>query len=366
MVPTRQILLTTLLLSLTLSACASLPTPAPTATATAPPATATPDTLSGPITPYADNPVFTVAEPEAWDSGAVFNPRVVFEDGIYHMFYNGSTDATLPTMAIGYAASADGRAFTRQTAEPILAGDGRGFDARQASSGVPLLEGDTWVLYYNAGGGPGPGSAIGRATAAEPAGPWNRGSQPVLLVGGPSQWDADFIIPESVLATDEGYVMYYTGGGAWPESTALIGRATSPDGITWTKYDDPATGDAPFAQSDPVLPVGPDGSWDSTSVWGCAVLKTSSGWEMFYTGSDGQQVQIGYAASPDGIHWTKFEDNPILTPVMDSLLSQDALPILQSPSVIAQGSTYIVYYDYGVSTGSIGVATGTITRRSGN
>jgi hypothetical protein len=260
-------------------------------------------------------------------------------------------------MAIGYAVSTDGRTFTRLAAEPILTGDGRGFDARQVSSGVPLLEGNTWVLYYSAGGGPGPGSAIGRATAAEPTGPWDRGSQPVLLVGSPSQWDADFTSPEGVLATAEGYGMYYTGGTSWPESTAMIGRATSPDGITWTKYDDPDTSDAPFAQSDPVLSVGSDGSWDSISVWGCTVLETRTGWEMFYTGSDGVSVRIGYAVSPDGIHWTKREGNPILSPA-DDPAAAGLTPVLQSPSVVMDGSIYVMYYDYGVSFGGIGLAMG--------
>ncbi len=346
MIPTRQILLTALLLSLMLVACGSSPTPAPTATPTPRP-TATPDIITGPLASNADNPVFTVGEAAAWDSGVVFSPRVVLKDGTYHLFYNGSADDTLPTMAIGYAVSTDGRAFTRPTDEPILTGDGRGFDARQVSSGVPLFDGDRWVLYYNAGGGQGSaGKAIGRATASHPAGPWKRDNQPVLLVGRyeSKAWDTDYIVPESVLLTDEGYVMYYTSGNRQNGIVAAIGMATSPDGITWTKH------------GEPVLQPGTEGSWDTVGVWGCTVLQAED-WEMFYTGGGEMGASIGYAVSPDGIHWTKREGNPIFSP-RDDPTAADLTPVIQSPSVVMNGSVYVMYYDYGPSFGGIGLAMG--------
>lgn len=327
-----------------LSACTVGHSPIPTPSATAPPATATPDLASGPIKPYPGNPVFTVGAADAWDGGAVFNPRVVVTGGVYHLFYSGSTDATLPTIAIGYAASSDGFEFARRAAEPLLAGDGRGFDARQVSSGVPLYIDNQWVLYYSAGGGPGPGRAIGRATASDPTGPWERASQPVLVVGNPGEWDGGYIIPESVLFTDGKYVMYYTGGDTWPEGMPMIGMATSPDGISWTKHNEP------------VLRPGAEGDWDAAGVWGCSVLKTGDKWEMFYTGGNGTTVSIGYATSSDGITWHKYE-GPILSPVEEQAI---ATPILQSPSAVWDGRAYLVYYDYGVSGGGIGLAMGNI------
>ena len=312
--------------------------------------------------PHPNNPVLAPGAPGSWDSETVFNSRVVFKDGIYHMFYNGSSSLVLETIAIGYATSRDGQSFTRHTSSPILEGDETGFDALQVGTGVPIMEDDTWILYYNAGSGPGPGKTIGRATSPNPSGPWTRNREPILVAGRPGEWDSEFIMPDSIIATGGGYVMYYSGGAGWPEGTTAIGMATSPDGLTWTKYDDPGTTDSPFAESDPVLQSGDPSHWDFASVWGCTVLKTAHGWEMLYTGSDTKRVQIGYATSLDGIHWTKFEDNPILTPEIEPMLSEGALPILQSPSVIVKDSTYTVYYDYGVSTGGIGVATGVIPK----
>jgi len=328
-------------LTLLLPACTTQPMPTSTPT---PAASATPTLMGdGPITPHPGNPVLPLGAADSWDSSAVFSPRVILKDGIYHMFYNGSADDTLPTMAIGYATSSNGWTFTRQAAEPILTGDERGFDARQVNRGVPLLDGDQWVLYYNAGGGQGgAGKAIGRATAHDPIGPWKRNEQPVLLVGDPEAWDADYVVPESVLLTDEGYVLYYTGGNLYG-SIAMIGMATSSDGITWKK------------RGEPVLRPGPEGSWDGIGVWGCAVLPTEDGWEMFYTGGSETSVSIGYATSPDGINWNKHEGNPILSPGDDPATS---MQILQSPSVIKTGATYVIYYDYGVTGGGIGLAIG--------
>jgi hypothetical protein len=95
-------------------------------------------------------------------------------------------------------------------------------------------------------------------------------------------------------------------------------------------------------------------------VWECAVRKFTSGWEMFYTGSDFRSVQIGYATSSDGVHWTKHKDNPILAPEIDPLASETGPLAIEAPSVIVNDSTYTLYYDYGLVTGRIGMATGTI------
>jgi hypothetical protein len=183
------------------------------------------------------------------------------------------------------------------------------------------------------------------------------------VIGGSAEWDAGYVMPDSAIAADEGYVMYYTGGGDWLGGTSMIGMATSSDGVRWTKYNDPTTTEAPFAESDPVITPGQSGSWDSAAVWGCAVLRTTDGWEMFYTGSDARRVQIGYATSSDGIHWARYEDNPILSSEADPVAVQAGSPIVQSPSVIREGADYMLYYDYGVSVGGIGLAIGALDRR---
>lgn len=342
---------------------APAPTDGPEPTTTSPSSpmrtpTAAPGASGDGFVVYDGNPVLSIGEPGSWDSGAVFNAQVVLHQGQYHMFYNGA-DAEEGRVAIGHAASDDGRLFTKDSSNPILEGDERGFDAIQVSDGVALVEDGTWVLYYNASAGPGPGRAIGRATAASPTGPWSRRMEPVLRSGEFGAWDGGFITSQSVIRTEEGYVMYYIGGPGQAGQPARIGRAMSPDGLIWTKYDDPDTVEPPFAESDPVLQTGPSDSWDSQSIWGCSVLRTGDGWEMFYAASRANVVQVGYATSTDGIEWTRHEENPVLASEDDPAQGEREVSILESPTSVVSDSTYFLYYDYGLPAGGIGLAMGT-------
>jgi hypothetical protein len=188
----------------------------------------------------------------------------------------------------------------------------------------------------------------------------------VLTKGNTGEWDSAGVYPSSIIATDKGYVMYYSGGDIIGGMEAMIGMATSPDGLQWTKYDDPTTTDSPYAESDPVLQAGFEG-WRMNGVAGGIVRQTAGGWEMFYseTGrAEGERLpayRIGYATSDDGIHWVKYDGFPILSAKDDPAASSVRNVI--AGSVVVNDSTYLLYYDYHWSTGGgIGVATGTITR----
>jgi len=316
------------------------------------------------FTPYENNPVLNKGPSGSWDSGAIFLPIVVLKDKLYHMLYTGTVDVFSQPAAIGYATSPDGLSWTKHPSNPVLKGDGTGFDALSVSAGTVLVEGDTWILYYNARSvfGVGPGPSIGRATAPEPSGPWTRSEEPVLMTGSPGEWDSGFVSPDSVIATDEGYIMYYSGGANFDLGAFMIGMATSSDGMTWTKHDDPNTTAPPFAESEPVLHTGASGNWDSITSWLGRVQKTTNGddWEMFYAGEStaagtrfGRASQIGYATSTDGIHWSKYKGNPILVAQADSLAT-DAF--LEVGTIVVKDSRRFLYYDYGIFQGAIGVA----------
>jgi len=297
------------------------------------------------LTPYQGNPILTYGSPGSWDAGWVAISKTVLHDSLYYIFYEGSPDVMTNPIAIGYATSPDGMNFTKYELNPVLESDGTGFDAFFVAEPVPLIEGNTWVLYYNASSSPrpGPGDAIGRATANSPNGPWTRNENAVLEVGNSGEWDSGLITPNSVIATDSGYVMYYSAssGLSTEGKPAMEGMATSPDGITWTKYNDPTTIDPPYADSDPVLPLGVSGSWDSGFAWEGSVWQTASGWEMYYSGvpENFATEQIGFATSIDGINWIKYEGNPILGPT-----EPWARLWVIAGSVILIDSTYFLYY----------------------
>jgi hypothetical protein len=322
------------------------------------------------FTAYEGNPVLERGSNAAWDAQSIHSASVVYYDGLYYMFYCGDHPGWTGA-AIGYATSSDGLVWEKYSGNPVLEADGTGFDSAAIVGALVAVEGDTWVLYYlgqetyaNM-----PTSGVGRATAPDPSGPWTREEEPVLRQGSEGEWDYGGISPVSVIATNDGYVMYYVGGNLLSLQGIAIGMATSPDGITWTKYGDPTTTEPPYAESDPVLQSSPD-SWDGVTLGAAGVRKTSDGWEMFYSGKGklegGTQLafRIGYASSGDGIHWTNYAGNPILTPDDDPAEPAYAHADLglAGTSLIASDSTYFLYYDYHWQYGGgIGIATGTIT-----
>lgn len=299
------------------------------------------------------NPILVPGEKGAWDTVSVRFPNVVFHDGTYHMFYGTFQNFNSP-VSIGYAQSADGIHWAKSDKNPILKGDGTGFDAFGVTRPIAtVIDDGTWVIYYSGIPKTGAvfGTDIGRATAPSPTGPWTREDEPVLQVGGQGEWDARFIFPDSVVLIENKFRLYYSSG-------FMVGMATSNDGIRWIKYNDPQTQSA-YSQSDPVLPKSPSTTWDSAIAWGSSIQRTKAGWEMFYYGTNNAQggptVDIGYAFSQDGIRWAKYEHNPVV-----NLANRQAF----FPSfVLKDDGAYLLYY--AVTTGStyteFHLATGTIT-----
>ncbi|MBN2365370.1 MAG: right-handed parallel beta-helix repeat-containing protein [Calditrichaeota bacterium] len=301
-----------------------------------------------PFTAYPSNPV--LQKGPGWDSGVVFLPETIFLDSLFYLFYTGTIQFQVTPYAIGYATSSDGYHFNKSTSNPVLEGDGSGFDSSDVSMGALLTEGDSLILYYN-------GIAVGRAASVYPFDNWVRKDNPVIEKGSPGEWDSGFIDVQSVVKTDTGYMMYYSGGLTPPPGTARyeIGMATSTDGINWSKYDNPVTVNPPYAESDPVLQPGLAGSWDDDFAWQPSVLKIANHYEMFYLG--GVPAGFGYAVSIDGIHWIKdILNNPIYVP-HDDPYAFNTGGIVEAPTMVLKDSVYYMYYDYGFNVGEIGMST---------
>lgn len=301
-----------------------------------------------------NNPVLNNGQAGEWDSGIAILANVVLNNDTVYLFYTGGTNFFTDPLAIGLATSTDGLNFTKYNSNPIFEADGNGFDAWTVARPVVINVDTDWLLYYD--GRPstigfGPDSAIGLATSTSPYGPWVRSEDAVLEVGTSGEWDDGFLDVCSVVESDSGFFIFYTGGDStFPNGTSWqIGMAFSEDGLVWNKYDDPTTTSHPYAESDPVLQPSP-GSWDYPFLYSGSVLKTGSQWEMIYDGGPG----FGYAVSSEGIHWTKDSSNPVFTPAQDPY----AGGVIEVPSVLLYGNDtlfYYMYYDYSLS-GGIGVA----------
>jgi predicted GH43/DUF377 family glycosyl hydrolase len=179
-------------------------------------------------------------------------------------------------------------------------------------------------------------------------------NNPVFGPGPTSDWDGYSIYPSSILFDGTKYHIWY---GGHDSVYCRIGYAISNDGITWTKYDDPATTNPPFSQSDTVMDVGAAGSWDSRWIFAPKVHYDGNTYHMWYSGFNGTNVRIGYATSPNGTTWTKYSGNPVFN--LGTSGSWDDSHI-SSPSIIYDGGIYHMWYEGGKgSTVQIGYATST-------
>ena len=62
----------------------------------------------------------------------------------------------------------------------------------------------------------------------------------------------------------------------------------------------------------PVLQRGRPGEWDSVDLLNPSIIRKGGILFNYYSGFDGTSWRTGLATSLDGIHWTKYAQNPIL------------------------------------------------------
>ena len=188
---------------------------------------------------YPGNPVLGPGDPGQWDENGRAPTTVLFDGSVYHMWFQGITSS-------GY-------------------------------------------------------SEIGHATSPDGLPPWTMDpANPVLTRGAPGAWDDDNLSSAAVIYEGGEFKMWYSG---WHNGYERGGYATSPDGSVWTKH--PGY----------VLDVGVPGAWDELVVRPGTVIHEGATYKMWYNGyssAPGNPGRIGYAESPDGISWTKYEDNPVL------------------------------------------------------
>ncbi|MBN1483537.1 MAG: BMP family ABC transporter substrate-binding protein [Chloroflexia bacterium] len=162
-------------------------------------------------------------------------------------------------------------------------------------------------------------------------------------------WDGNRLGAPRVISDSGGYRMWYDGyNESGPQRGWAIGLAESTNGLTWTKY-----------AGNPVLRPGEEGSWDNLFRGQVAVLKDNGLYNMWYSGASEGPWETGYATSTNGISWSIYAGNPVLT--VGGPGSWDEMEA-NGPAVLLDGSLYRMWYhgcnaDY--SQCSIGYATST-------
>jgi hypothetical protein len=276
-----------------------------------------------------------------WKAKLLGPGPVLFHDNQFHLFFNGS-DGWPSQIAVGYATSPDGHHWTLASTKPIFSADGISYTDFTLSAASVLVQADgTWVMYFNSVNARGSNqpNVIGRAIAPAPTGPWTADPNPVLTPD-PGGWDAFAIADPSVVYDGDQYIMYYSGQDQRQSPQLAIGRATSSDGITWIKTNDPSTTSDLFYQSDPVFTLNPEREFAGTMIWDANVQITPKGYIMSHLGLDNGEGRwfIGYAMSTDGVAWTAVADNTNLS------TTRDNWQIIYNNSLLyANNTTYLFF-----------------------
>lgn len=224
------------------------------------------------------------------DRGAVLPGAVVAgAAGTYHAWVIAFAD-TPGTQEVHYLTSTDGVAWT-ETPDASLEALSDGFGNPGAMPTSVLEESDGWVMYLvGTLAGEQQGWDIWRATAPAPGGPWTRSTEPVLRRGEAGSWDAGGLDFPTVIPVEGGYAMFYSGIDSTTTTGGAIGKATSEDGIAWTKGEGP------------VIEPGLCGDFDARAIHQPRVIATADNLVMAYAGYaepiDSRAV-VGYADSLD-------------------------------------------------------------------
>jgi predicted GH43/DUF377 family glycosyl hydrolase len=250
------------------------------------------------------------------------------------------------------AESNDPGSWRKSDANPVLRHDlalSANYDHFTISDPCVLHDEGIYKMWYTAGGYT-PPDTVNHCSIAYATSPdgihWEKSNLSPILNNDPSSWDAYAVETVSVLVDQEAdaserFKMWYAGRTKPYESGGPaydIGYAVSPDGIQWTK---------PLNR--PVLAKGEGREWDNSFLEGPSVIKDGDTYKMWYAGfdavADGQstdgKVSIGYATSPDGIVWTKYSSNPVMT--VGPRSAWDGKTV-QDPCVIKTDGVYRIWY----------------------
>jgi hypothetical protein len=293
-------------------------------------------------TRYEGNPVLVPGG--LGETTTIGQASIVFKDSLYHMWYASTDHPEGWNPQIFYASSYDGISWTKLGTGPVVAlGPDTAWDSRRAHWPEVIAEDSLFRMWY-AGRGSGQQWHIGHAESTDGV-TWEKYIHNPVLSESVSDLTMHGIVQPCVLKIDDVYHMWYSALDGNVPARASIYYATSLDGLNWDIYN-----------GNPILMWGEAGEYDSEQCGRPQVLLINGQFHMWYLAWDTIYQTLGYATSPDGINWTKWPDNPIMTP---DPTTWEGVNVAVNDVHYAPDGTLRMWYEGGASfvVKSIGYAT---------
>ena len=257
-------------------------------------------------------PVLTPGAPGEWNEGTLAVGSVIYEHGLYKMWYHGQTGNN---RRIGYAISPDGYFWAEYAGNPVYDDPNIIYE----SNPCVIHDDQNYKMYYMAATGGSDYYPIRLATSEDGIN-WTKYSDtPVLNYNSANYWEAMRLLVSTVIYDGLSYTMYYDGK---PSNSSIsgggIGIATSTDGIQWAR-----------SPNNPIIPHGEVGTFNEFESEFPYVVYNSQNYDMLFRGRKDEGTTrirtIGHATSIDGNTWSVSNDCPI---TLDNGLIDRPGPIL--------------------------------------
>jgi predicted GH43/DUF377 family glycosyl hydrolase len=237
--------------------------------------------------PYGENPVFTGTGKDTWDNQIRERGYILFEDGIYKMWYTGYNGADTVIKYLGYATSDDGIHWNRYPKNPI-------FSEKWTEDMFVLKHKRKYYMYAEGF------KDVAHLLTSSDGVNWQEIGDLVIRKTNGDIIPGPFGTPTIWIENDKWYLFYERNDEA-------IWLAVSNDHINFTNIQD-----------EPVIEKGP-GKYDAGAVAANQVIKYKDKYYIYYHASANPDWVTSssiwtsnVAASSDLIHWTKFPGNPIV------------------------------------------------------
>ena len=235
--------------------------------------------------PYKTNPIFKGTGTDTWDKQIRERGYIIFEGGIYKMWYTGYNGDDTVTKYLGYATSKDGINWNRYSKNPIF--------SEKWTEDMCVIKNEGKYYMFAEGR-----NDVAHLLVSNDGINWQeQGDLNIRTTDGKSI-PGPYGTPTVWIENGKWYLFYERNDEA-------IWLAESNDHKTWINVQD-----------EPVIKTGPE-KYDSGAVAANQVVKYKDRYYIYYHASSAPMASStmwtsNVAMSTDLIHWIKYPKNPIV------------------------------------------------------